>query len=67
MLVYPVELPDAIGAYGTLTGKESVEEYRSGLCLYPDCLILVVGYFWGMGLAMHISGKFAKALVVLVL
>ena len=42
-----------------------VEGHCSRLCLHPHCLLLSLRCSsWGMDLAMHISGEFAKGLVV---
>ena len=44
----------------------SIEGCHGKLYLHPDCLILAMGCSsWGMDLAMHVSGKFVRGLVLL--
>ena len=49
----------------SLSPRGNVEGCSNGLCLYLDCLLHAMGCSsGGIDLAMHLSGKFARGLMV---
>ena len=49
----------------SLSLRGNVKGHYGGLFLHPNCFLHAIGCFsWGIDLAMHVLGEFARGLVV---